>query len=109
MDGSLGRRARNLLMGAVGGRGVSRPTGERADRADILAQAVGQAAGGNGRVATPGSGSELDRAAPGSDEVQALRRELEASLATIFTSAADAIVTVDASHRIMMFNRAAEQ
>src|SRR5258708_5841788 len=112
MDGSLGRRARNLLMGAVGGRRDLRPTDTPRDRADILAQAVGQAAGVtsvNGHAETPGPGSGVDRAGPGLDAAQALRRELEASLAMIFTSAADAIVTVDASHRIMMFNRAAEQ
>jgi PAS domain S-box-containing protein len=45
--------------------------------------------------------AEADRAA--------LRREVDAALARIFTSAADAIVTMDANQRIKMFNHAAEQ
>ncbi|MGE3267786.1 MAG: ATP-binding protein [Chloroflexota bacterium] len=39
----------------------------------------------------------------------ASRRELEAALARIFSTAADAIITVDADQRIMMFNHAAEE
>jgi PAS domain S-box-containing protein len=48
-------------------------------------------------------------AAPGVGQSEALRHELEAALSRIFASAADAILTVDAGGRILMFNRAAEQ
>ena len=52
------------------------------------------------------------RTAPGHPQRRdqaATRREMEAALARIFTQAADAIVTIDADQRIMMFNHAAEQ
>src|SRR4051794_35312272 len=109
MDGSLGMRARSLWKGAVGGRGSPGPGTEPAPQADVLAQAVEQATAGGRQPAPTGSAGGGGNAASASDADRALRRELETSLATIFTSAADAIVTVDASHRIVMFNRAAEQ
>jgi PAS domain S-box-containing protein len=84
-----------------------------------VAQAVQQAVGVNGSAGADAphaggspaleSGAGPEQAAAGPDEARTLRRELEASLAAIFTTASDAIVTVDAGHRIMMFNRAAEQ
>jgi PAS domain S-box-containing protein len=105
MDGSLGKRALNLLRGAVGGRESHHPP---ALRPDVLEQAVEQAVT-NGHVPASTPAVEMGRPDAPSDPARALRRELEASLAMIFTSAADAIVTVDDGQRIMMFNRAAEQ
>src|SRR4051812_25964020 len=104
MDGSLGKRALNLLRGAVGGRESHHPP---ALRPDVLEQAVEQAVT-NGHVPASTPAVEMGRPDAPSDPARALRRELEASLAMIFTSAADAIVTVDDGQRIMMFNRAAE-
>src|SRR5215211_5584029 len=108
MDGSLGKRALNLLRGAMGG-AVPRPAREPAAEHDVLEQAVQQAAAANGHVAASSLATDPERDESGPDAQQALRRELEASLALIFISAADAIVTVDEGQRIMMFNRAAEQ
>jgi PAS domain S-box-containing protein len=47
--------------------------------------------------------------APEADSASLIRREIEASLARLFSTAADAIFTIDADGRIMMFNHAAEQ
>jgi PAS domain S-box-containing protein len=99
MSGYLGRRALDILRGAVGGRAHGQVSSTRRASADVLDQAVQQQAA-NG---TPTPAAEAGAAS------QAARRELEAALARIFTSAADAIVTVDAQQRVIMFNHAAEQ
>ncbi|MFN8636306.1 MAG: ATP-binding protein [Chloroflexota bacterium] len=60
-------------------------------------------------AATNGGADRAGVAAQDNDPALAARHELEAALARIFTSAADAIVTVDGQQRVIMFNRAAEQ
>jgi PAS domain S-box-containing protein len=108
MDGSLGKRALDLLMGAMTGRGFSSSSRRLHLEPDVLEQAVEQAAA-NGIVPPSAASPSSDRAELPPDEALAIRRELEAALARIFTSTADAIVTIDVNHQIMMFNRAAEQ
>src|SRR4051812_13019654 len=102
MDGALGRRALDLLEGAVGVRGTLTAHGEPMNPADDQEQPVGQAGTTNGhgrrseltadggRAAADLGGAVTVGVAP--DD---LRRELRAALAGIFSSAADAIVTVD--------------
>src|SRR4051794_12958875 len=111
MVGSLGRCARELLPGAVGARSHARERRTATPPTDIVTQAIEQAAGSNGlsggargsaadadgqagaasRTTTIGVGTEPPRDGP--DAATSLRRELEAALSTIFTSASDAIVT----------------
>src|SRR5215212_215876 len=119
MDGALGRRALNLLKGAVGVRGTPTPYDEPMNRPDDLEHPVGHAGTTNGHDlrsdgASPtadggGAPEHLGGAVSPCVSADALRRELQAALAAIFSSAADAIVTVDEQHRIMMLNRSAEQ
>src|SRR5215212_3581608 len=119
MDGALGRRALNLLKGAVGVRGTPTPYDEPMNRPDDLEHPVGHAGTTNGHDlrsdgASPtadggGAPEHLGGAVAPCVSADELRRELQAALAAIFSSAADAIVTVDEQHRIMMLNRAAEQ
>lgn len=46
---------------------------------------------------------------PAADSLLVVRREIEASLARVFNTAADAIVTINGAGRIVMFNAAAQQ
>src|SRR5215212_126940 len=119
MDGALGRRALNLLKGAVGVRGTPTPYDEPMNRPDDLEHPVGHAGTTNGHDlrsdgASPtadggGAPEHLGGAVAPCVSADELRRDLQAALAGIFSSAADAIVTVDEQHRIMMLNRSAEQ
>src|SRR6188474_1619626 len=94
MDGMLGKRALGLLHAVMGRRDPAGAPTSPDQGPNVVEQAVDHVTV-NGR-------SEADQPA-------ATRHELEAALATLFTQAADAIVTIDADQRIMMFNHAAEQ
>jgi PAS domain S-box-containing protein len=99
MDGTLGKRALGLLQAVMGRREPDRsPRGPDPDL-DVVEQAVDHVVL-NGNAPTT--------AHDPSDGV-ATRREIEGALSRVFTSAADAIVTIDRDQRIMMFNHAAEQ
>src|SRR5687768_12167057 len=105
MDGTLGKRVLGLLSAAVGRRESAQVLERPESELDVLDQAVDH-------VAANGAGSSAPDGADGSadaERIDGARRELEAALARIFTSAADAIVTIDAEQRVLMFNHAAEQ
>jgi PAS domain S-box-containing protein len=105
MDGTLGKRALGLLRSVMGRRESDRSPTRPDPGLDVVEQAVERAIVGGAMPSAPAGAvgaSEADRA-------EATRRELEAALARIFTSAADAIFTIDVNQRILMFNRAAEQ
>ena len=90
MDGMLGKRALGLLHAVMGRRDPDGAPTSPDQGPDVVEQA-------------------MDRDASDADRTAATRHELEAALTTLFTQAADAIVTIDADQRIMMFNHAAEQ
>ena len=94
MNGSIGKRVRAVLSALAPGRATPSQAGtpQTVTPSDLVDQASAAA----------------DPAATG-DQAEALRHELQAALSQIFSSAADAILTVDAESRIMMFNHAAEQ
>jgi PAS domain S-box-containing protein len=101
MDGTLGKRALGLLQAMIG----RRDAGRAASGPDIVDQVVDRvAANGGASSASPGTNGVTD-----ADAEEAARREIESALARIFTSAADAILTIDQNQRILMFNHAAEQ
>jgi PAS domain S-box-containing protein len=105
MDGMVGKRALGLLQALIGRREAERPSPGGAVRLDAVDQVAEQTAARGDAAPAPaadGRASDADLRTEG-------RREIEAALATIFTSAADAIVTIDEDQRIMMFNHAAEQ
>jgi len=105
MDGMLGKRAMGILQAVIGRRDPNRSPIAPDPATDILEQAVDHVeTNGNAPSSPDGAGHTTE-----ADQAAATRRELEAALARIFTQAADAIVTIDADQRIMMFNRAAEQ
>jgi len=101
MDGTLGKRALGLLQAMMGRRDADRS----ASGPDIVDQVVD-------RVGVNGAASSAPAGTNGVADLgasEAARREIESALARIFTSAADAIVTIDQNQRILMFNHAAEQ
>src|SRR5436190_23034312 len=101
MDGTLGKRALGLLQAMMGRRDADRS----ASGPDIVDQVVD-------RVGVNGAASSAPAGTNGVADLgasEAARREIESALAWIFTSAADAIVTIDQNQRILMFNHAAEQ
>lgn len=91
MNGSFGERVRAALAALAPGRAAPAPLTASPDPLD---QSVA--------AADPRQSATLDAS-------EALRRELQSAVSRIFSSAADAILTVDAGGRIMMFNHAAEQ
>src|SRR5688572_17467061 len=105
MDGMLGRRARGLLQTVMGRRDPDRSPTRPDPGPDVVDQAVerGVANGVMSSASDRADGSSND------DRTAAIRHELEAALTRLFTQAADAILTVDADQRIVMFNHAAEQ
>ena len=102
MDGTLGKRALGLLQSVMGRREPDQSSTRPDPGPDIVEQAVERTAAASSATA---NGVEAQSEA---DRVEATRRELNAALSRIFTSAADAIITIDAHQRIMMFNHAAE-
>ena len=105
MGGMLGKRALGLLQAVMGRREPGGSTTRSDSEPDIVEQAVDRVAVRHAMPSAPvGANGDADV-----DRAPASRRELEAALAKIFTSAADTILTIDENHRIVMFNRAAEQ
>lgn len=105
MDGTLGKRALGLIQAVMGRRDPDQSPTRPDPEMDVVEQAVDHVAvNGLAPLASGDAGGASD-----ADRAPATRRELEAALATLFTQAADAIVTVDADQCVMMFNHAAEQ
>src|SRR5688500_3051727 len=98
MDGMLGKRALGLLQAVIGRREADRSPTRPDPGLDVVEQAVERAMVGG---ATPSATVSADGASE-TDRLEATRRELDAALSRIFSSAADAIFTIDAQQRIMM-------